>query len=168
MKNEEVSVTAIETTERRFTKPENLRGFWQLIQNLILTKVMVKDCDYKVVCKETIIRRFYKNGLWLTEKIVLDQPEQLLYLNANGMFKFYKAPVLIPPGERRMPLSTLKFYLHNSKEFVCYTKKESFKKIDYRTGKQEVDLKTKKRTSTSALIFYLNGIGLQIESTEDN
>lgn len=68
----------------------------------------------------------------------------------------------------RLHSTTLKFYLHHSKEFVCDTKKESFKKIDYRTGKQENDLGTKKRTSTSALIFYLSGTGLQMEAKEDN
>ena len=165
MEKEKVIKVMIENAERCLSLNENLGSFWKFIQYLIQTKTLKKDCDYKAICKETIIRRFYENGTWMTEEKLFDQPHNFLYLNTSRLFLFYKASFLIQPGEKRMPISTLKFYLHHSPEFVCETKKESFQKIDYRTGKQENDLGLKKRTSTTALIFYLNSTGLQLGTT---
>ncbi|HZK96905.1 MAG TPA: hypothetical protein VFC67_22085 [Prolixibacteraceae bacterium] len=165
IEKENVVKEVIEYIGRCISTDENLSGFWKLIEYLVQTKTLVQNCDYKVLLKETIIRRFFQNGVWMTEEIVLDQPCKLLYFNQNQLVLFYKAKFLIQPGEKRMPISTLKFYLHHSPEFVCETKKESFQKIDYRTGKQENDLGLKKRTSTTALIFYLDSTGLHLGTT---
>ena len=66
-------------------------------------------------------------------------------------------------GDKPLPESTIAYYLKNSPAFICETKKESFKKIDPKSGLQESDDSgAKKRTSTTAMVFYVSKTGLMI------
>ena len=67
-------------------------------------------------------------------------------------------------GEKPLPESTIDHYLHNSKAFICETKKESFRRIDPKTGYQETNGSGEKmRTSTTALVFYYDMLGISID-----
>ena len=79
IEKENIVKEVIEYIGRCISTDENLSGFWKLIEYLVQTKTLVQKCDYKVLLKETIIRRFFQNGVWMTEEIVLDQPYKLLY-----------------------------------------------------------------------------------------
>jgi hypothetical protein len=84
------------------------------------------------------------------------------------VFSLYKAQCL-REGDKPLPESTIEYYLRNSAAFVAETKKESFKKIDPKTGAQEVsESGEKKRTSTTALIFLAEKTGLMLGGTKDD
>jgi hypothetical protein len=71
-------------------------------------------------------------------------------------------------GDKPLPESTVEYYLKNCQAFKFETKKESFKKIDPKTGLQEEKDGEKKRTSTTALVFDLELIpGLNIGDKEE-
>jgi len=170
MENEKVIKDMIETSEERFKKNGNLGDFWRVMQYLVRSNILIEDGDYKVICKDKIIHRYYEHGEWLAKEKLFDQPCRLLYLNTARVHSLYKAHCLILTGQKPMPASTLKFYLTNpgTPELVCETKKESFQKIDPSTGKQECnELGVKKRTSTSALIFEMEKTGLQLGTSFD-
>ena len=128
---------------------------------------MYEDGDYKVVYTETYTRRYYENGQWGKKEERLDNACELFYLTTSRVFSLYKAQCL-REGDKPLPESTIEYYLRNSAAFVCETKKESFKKIDPKTGKQEEsESGEKKRTSTTALIFFAAKTGLMLGSTDN-
>lgn len=147
-------------------KNDDLGNFWKVIQYLISSNVLYEDGDYKVVYDEKVVRKFYENGNWGKETKKLDRAYELLYLTTSRVFSLYKTQCL-REGDKPLPESTIEYYLRNSAAFVCETKKESFKKIDPKTGAQESDdAGAKKRTSTTALIFYVAKTGLMLGATD--
>jgi len=144
-------------------KNDDLGNFWKVIQYLISSNVLFEDGDYKVVYEDKITRRFFENGVWGKETKRLDTASELLYLTTSRVFSLYKTQCL-REGDKPLPESTIAYYLKNSPAFICETKKESFKKIDPKTGQQEENFETKekKRTSTTAMIFDIAKTGLMI------
>ncbi|HZK69847.1 MAG TPA: hypothetical protein VFC36_09695, partial [Paludibacter sp.] len=143
-------------------KNDDLGNFWKSIQFLISSNILYEDGDYKVVYSENVNRRFFENGVWGKEIVKLDNASELLYLTTSRVFSLYKTQCL-REGDKPLPEATIEHYLKNSAAFVCETKKESFKKIDPKTGQQESDeTGAKKRTSTTAMIFYVEKTGLMI------
>ena len=138
------------------------------MQYLISSNVLFEEGDYKLEYKETVIRRYFENGIWGKEEKKLDQATELLYLTTSRVFSLYKTQCL-REGDKPLPESTIEYYLKNCQAFVCETKKESFRKIDPKTGTQEVDDNgSKKRTSTTALIFKMAKTGLMIGAKDDS
>jgi len=148
-------------------KNDDLGNFWKVIQYLISSNVLYEDGDYKVVYEDKITRRYFENGIWRKETKHLEGGAyELLYLTTSRVFSLYKTQCL-REGDKPLPESTIEYYLRNSAAFVCETKKESFKKIDPKTGAQESDDSgAKKRTSTTALIFYVAKTGLMLGATD--
>jgi len=144
-------------------KNDDLGNFWKVIQYLISSNVLFEEGDYKVVYEDKITRRFFENGVWGKETKHLDAASELLYLTTSRVFSLYKTQCL-REGDKPLPESTIAYYLKNSPAFICETKKESFKKIDPKTGQQEENFETKekKRTSTTAMIFDIAKTGLMI------
>jgi len=84
------------------------------------------------------------------------------------VFGFYKTQAL-REGDKPLPDATVVSYLKNSPSNNCDSKKVSFKKIDAKSGYQETDEKgNKKFTSTTAFVFYLNKLNLNIEIEESD
>ena len=149
-------------------KNDDLGNFWKVVQYLISSNVLFEEGDYKLEYKETVIRRYFENGIWGKEEKKLDQATELLYLTTSRVFSLYKTQCL-REGDKPLPESTIEYYLKNCQAFVCETKKESFRKIDPKTGTQEVDDNgSKKRTSTTALIFKMAKTGLMIGAKDDS
>ena len=143
-------------------KNDDLGNFWKVVQYLVSSNILYEDGDYKTMYAEAITRRFYENGAWGKQEIKFAASTQLLYLTTNRVFSLYKAQCL-REGDKPLPESTIEYYLRNSAAFVAETKKESFKKIDPKTGAQEVsESGEKKRTSTTALIFLAEKTGLML------
>jgi hypothetical protein len=76
-------------------------------------------------------------------------------------------------GDKPLPEATIEYYLKNSKAFMFETKKESFKKIDPKTGHQESQMGIvngveqsigKKRTSTTAFVFDYKMLNISVEN----
>ncbi|HZK94476.1 MAG TPA: hypothetical protein VFC67_09730, partial [Prolixibacteraceae bacterium] len=125
-----------------------------------------EEGDYKVVFAESVTRRYFENGLWGKQEIKLPKVKQLFYLTISRVFSLYKTQCL-REGDKPLPESTVEYYLKNSPAFICETKKESFRKMDPKTGAQEKDDNgLLKRTSTTALVFHVDKIGLMLGTVD--
>jgi len=143
-------------------KSDDLGNFWKVVQYLISSNMLFEDGDYKVVHAKSITQQIYVNGGY--DRIVLQFAidKKLIYLTTSRVFSLYKSQCL-KEGDKPLSESTIEYYLRNSPAFVCETKKEGFKKIDPRTGMQEITEKgDKRRTSTTALVFYVEKTGLML------
>lgn len=135
-------------------KNDDLGNFWKIVQYLASSNVLYEQGDYKLIITEKATRRYFENGQWKSEEIKFDKSTQLFYMTTARVFSLYKSQCL-REGDKPLPDSTIEYYLKNSPAFVFETKKESFQKIDPSTGRQEVaEGGEKKRTSTTALVFY--------------
>jgi len=147
-------------------KNDDLGNFWKVVQVLISSNMLFDEGDYKVVCKDRLTRTYFENGVWGKEPVELPGTTELLYLTTSRVFSLYKTQC-IREGDKPLPESTIAYYLKNSPAFICETKKESFKKIDPKTGQQEENWETKekKRTSTTALVFHAAKTGLSFSTS---
>ena len=150
-------------------KNDDLGNFWKVVQYMISSSVLFEDGDYKVIYEDKVIRRYSESGVWKAENIILkDGAKELLYMATSRVFSLYKTQCL-REGDKPLPEATIEYYLKNSSAFICETKKYSFKKINPQTGKQEEsDSGEKKRTSTTALVFYIEKTGILIGDKDGN
>lgn len=143
-------------------KNDDLGNFWKVVQFLASSNQLFEDGDYKLVTADRMTRRYFESGKWQKQEYDFGGPVQLFYLTSSRVFSLYKSQCL-REGDKPLPESTVEYYLRNSPAFVCETKKESFKKIDPKTGLQEqTEDGMKKRTSTTAMVFYYEKLGLSI------
>jgi DNA primase len=160
-------------------KNDDLGHFWKIVAYLASSNLIYDDGDYKLVYTREAGYTKMEEGKWLTQKIQWIEPKNLFYLTTSRVFSMYKSQCL-REGDKPLPEATIEYYLKNSKAFLFETKKESFKKIDPRTGQQEVITweetgpdnekitKTKKkRTSTTAFVFDYNMLNISIETGGD-
>ena len=159
-------------------KNDDLGTFWKTVQYLIASNILIEGGDYKTGYTNKLVWRKgnqpgdHETMRWMEGKNVL-------WLNMQRVFSLYKSQAG-REGDKPLPESTVEYYLKNSKAFICETKKESFKKIDPKTGLQEVRKETAKdhfgvelivekkmRTSTTALVFDLDMLNLNV-AVEDN
>ncbi|MBV5334211.1 MAG: DNA primase [Sulfuricurvum sp.] len=163
-------------------KNDDLGHFWKIVGYLAGSNMIYDDGDYKLIYTNEVTRRWMDGGVWKSDKIVYQQPKQLFYLTTSRVFNLYKVQCQ-RESDKALPESTIEYYLRNSKAFLFETKKESFKKIDPRTGQQEtiayeetvpygekIQKTKKKRTSTTAFVFdySLLNISIETESNEPN
>ncbi|MCT4643883.1 MAG: DNA primase [Carboxylicivirga sp.] len=142
---------------------DDLGIFWKTVQYLISSNMLYEEGDYRVVYTEKVTRTFYENGKWQKSDIVLKEAQNVLYLSVSRVFGLYKSQAL-REGDKPLPDATVEYYLRNSSTFICDSKKVSFKKIDAKTGMQEYDSNgSKKFTSTTAFIFYLDQLNLNVD-----
>ena len=160
-------------------KNDDLGHFWKIVAYLASSNLIYDDGDYKLVYTKEAGYTKMEDGRWQTQKIQWIEPKNLFYLTTSRVFSMYKSQCL-REGDKPLPEATIEYYLKNSKAFLFETKKESFKKIDPRTGQQEVITweetgpdnekitKTrKKRTSTTAFIFDYTMLNISIETGGD-
>lgn len=142
-------------------KNDDIGQFWKKVEMLAMSKQIYNEGDYKIRYLDIVTRKFY-DVKWREEKIKIEK-QKVLFLTTSRLFSLYKQ-VSIREGEKPLPESTIDHYLHNSKAFICETKKESFRRMDPKTGAQETNMSGEKmRTSTTALVFYYDMIGINIE-----
>jgi DNA primase len=145
---------------------DDLGIFWKTVQYLISSNMLFEGGDYKVVYVDKITRTYKENGEWKKSDISFPEPQQVLYMSISRVFGLYKAQAL-REGDKPLPDATVEYYLKNSPSYICDTKKVSFKKIDAKSGMQEYDEKgNKKFTSTTAFVFYLDKLNLNIEQID--
>jgi hypothetical protein len=143
-------------------KNDDLGNFWKVVEYMASSNLLYEFGDYKLIITREATRRYFDAGLWKSEEFKFTEPTQLLYLTTSRVFSLYKAQCL-REGDKPLPESTIEYYLKNSPAFVFETKKESFQKIDPKTGKQETtDAGEKKRTSTTALVFRYDKLNINI------
>ena len=143
-------------------KSDDVGNFWKVVQYLISSNMLFEDGDYKVVYASAITQLTYENGRYAKSVMKFPVQEELLYITTSRVFSLYKSQCL-KEGDKPLSESTIENYLRNSPAFICETKKEGFKKIDPRTGFQETSENgERKRTSTTALIFYAKKTGLML------
>jgi len=147
---------------REMKKNDDLGNFWKVVEYMASSNLLYEFGDYKLIITREATRRYFDAGLWKSEEFKFTEPTQLLYLTTSRVFSLYKAQCL-REGDKPLPESTIEYYLKNSPAFVFETKKESFQKIDPKTGKQETtDAGEKKRTSTTALVFRYDKLNINI------
>jgi len=143
-------------------KSDDVGNFWKVVQYLISSNMLFEDGDYKVVYASAITQLTYENGRYAKSVIKFPAQEELLYITTSRVFSLYKSQCL-KEGDKPLSESTIENYLRISPAFICETKKEGFKKIDPRTGFQEISENgERKRTSTTSLIFYAKKTGLML------
>lgn len=148
-------------------KNDDLGNFWKVVQFLASSNMLIEEGDFKLRTSNKLTKKFFENGKWDNEVIIFPEPIQFFYLTTSRVFSLYKAQCL-REGDKPMPESTIEYYLKNSPAFICETKKESFQKIDPKTMKQEeAETGEKKRTSTTALVFNFEKLGLAIGGGDD-
>lgn len=169
-KNELVKygVKLMTTHNSAFKSNDDLGNFWKVVQYLISSNILIEGGDYKVKYTNNFNQHYFENGKWCQQEVLLEQPKRLFYITTSRLFSLYKSQCL-REGDKPMPESTIEFYLRNSPAFECETKKESFKKIDPKTNLQESNEDgSKKRTSTTALVFDIEKTGLSIGETDSS
>lgn len=151
---------------REGERNDDLGRFWKTIQYLATSNVLYDGGDYKFKFENKIVKSYMEGGNWEKEVINFVEPLTLFYLNPSRAINLYRTQVL-REGVQPLPESTILSYLRNSKAFICETKKETFKKIDPKTGLQESRDGNKLRTSTSALIFNYSKLPLSIQTESE-
>jgi len=149
------------------SKNDDLGQFWKKVEMLANSNLIFEGGDYKISHTDNVI---YRHGIRKDEKktIQFTELKKVLYITTSRIFSLYKR-YCNQEGEKPLPESTVQYYLENSKAYICTTKKEPFKKIDPKTGIQETDENNnKKRTSTTALVFHYDKVGIDIERESDN
>ena len=148
-------------------KNDDLGHFWKIVSYLASSNLIFEDGDYKLVYAKEAGYCKMEEGKWTTQKIQWIEPKNLLYLTTSRVFNLYKVQCG-RENDKPLPESTIEYYLRNSKAFLFETKKESFKKIDPRTGAQEKnELGKNKRTSTTAFVFDYSLLNISIETGGD-
>lgn len=148
-------------------KNDDLGNFWKIVQYMASSNMLFEQGDYKLVLTTRAVRRYFEAGQWKSQEYTFDRPTQLFYMTTTRVFSLYKAQCL-REGDKPLPDSTIEYYLKNSGAFVFETKKESFQKIDPKTGMQEIaEGGDKKRTSTTALVFYYEKLNITLENDGD-
>ncbi len=159
-------VKMMTTQNKEIARNDDLGVFWKTVQYLISSNMLFEGGDYKVMYMDRINRTFKQNGEWQKSEIILSEPQDILLLSVSRVFGLYKSQAL-REGDKPLPEATVEYYLKNSPSFICDTKKVSFKKIDAKTGYQEIDDQgNKKFTSTTAFVFYLDQLNLNLESAK--
>jgi DNA primase len=149
-------------------KNDDLGHFWKIVEYLAGSNLIFEDGDYKLAYANRVTRRYMDGGDWKSDTIVYPEPKQLFYLTTARVFSMYKSQCL-REGDKPMPEATIEYYLKNSKAFLFETKKESFKKIDPKTGKQETTEDGKhKRTSTTAFVFDYSLLNISVETGHES
>jgi DNA primase catalytic core len=150
---------------RETKKNDDLGNFWKVVQYLVSSGVMFEGGDYKIATAGECKRRYFDKE-WKSETIPFPKETRMFYMTTNRVFSLYKERCL-REGDKPMPESTVEYYLKNSPAFICVAQKENFKKFDIKTGRQEEgEDGSKKHTSTTALVFNLDMIGLSIGDAE--
>jgi DNA primase catalytic core len=150
------------TQNSETAKNDDLGIFWKTVQYLISSNILFQEGDYRVVYADKITHTFKENGEWKKSEIILPNPQNILYLSVSRVFGLYKSQAL-REGDKPLPDATVEYYLKNSPAFICDTKKVYFKKFDAKNGYPELDEKgNKKFTYTSAFVFYLDKLNLNI------
>ena len=145
---------------------DDLGVFWKTVQYLISSNMLFEDGDYKVLYTDRFTRTFKENNQWQKSEIILNEPQNVLFLSVSRVFGLYKTQAL-REGDKPLPEATVEYYLKNSPAFITDSKKVSFTKIDTKHGIPEYDEKgNKKYTSTTALIFYLDQLNLSVDRPE--
>ena len=160
-------------------KNDDLGHFWKIVSYMASSNLIYDEGDYKLRYAKEANYIKMETGKWQTQKIQWIEPKNLFYLTTSRVFNMYKSQCL-REGDKPLPESTIEYYLRNSKAFLFETKKESFKKIDPRTGLQETEalekigaygekiVDTKKtRTSTTAFVFDYDLLNISIETGGD-
>ncbi|MBN2730595.1 MAG: hypothetical protein JXR53_15330, partial [Bacteroidales bacterium] len=141
---------------------DDLGIFWKTVQYLISSNMLFQEGDYRVVYADKITHTFKENSEWKRSEIILSEPQNILYLSVSRVFGLYKTQAL-REGDKPLPDATVEYYLKNSPAFICDTKKVYFRKFDGKSGMQEYDENgNKKFTYTSAYVFYLDKLNLNI------
>jgi hypothetical protein len=151
-------------------KNDDLGNFWKIVQYMASSNVLFEQGDYKLIITTKATRRYFEAGQWKSEEFNFDKPTQLFYMTTTRVFSLYKSQCL-REGDKPLPDSTIEYYLKNSPAFIFETKKESFQKIDPKTGVQETaEGGEKKRTSTTALVFHYERLNITIvnDAGEEN
>lgn len=157
-------------------KNDDLGHFWKIVEYLAGSNLLFDGGDYKLAYVTNVKRKYMEGGVWTEDTIVYQEPKRLFYLTLSRVFSLYKSQCL-REGDKPMPEATIEYYLKNSKAFLFETKKESFKKIDPKTGQQEVirgivndveQIVGKKRTSTTAFVFDYDLLNVSIETGNED
>lgn len=147
-------------------KNDDLGQFWSKVEMLANSNLIFEGGDFKIVYTDTVTHR-YGNKTGEVQQVEWNEPKYILYLTTSRVFSLYKKHSN-QEGEKPLPESTVQYYLENSKAYLFTTKKEPFKKIDPKTGMQEHDTEgRKKRTSTTAMAFDYEKVGIDIRREED-
>jgi DNA primase catalytic core len=156
-------------------KNDDLGSFWKIVQYMVASNILIEGGDFKTAYTNKVTwRKGIQKGD--AETVTWMEGKNIFWLNMQRVFNLYKNQVL-REGDKPLPESTVEYYLKNSKAFQFETKKESFKKIDPKTGLQEVrkvkdkdgfDIERKMRTSTTALVFDIDLLNLNIAVDDDD
>jgi len=145
-------------------KNDDLGHFWKVVGYLASSNLIFEGGDYKLREDDKVKRIWMEGAEWKKDTIQYLKPKKLFYLTTARVFSLYKSQCL-REGDKPLPESTIEYYLKNSKAFLFETKKESFNKIDPRTGTQEkTEEGKKKRTSTTAFVFDYDLLNISVET----
>lgn len=179
-----IAVELMITQNAEVKKSDDLGTFWKVVQFLISSNLLYDGGDYKTAYVNMVNRRYMEDGKWRTDHVEWAEAKNVFWLTTSRVFGLYKQQCQ-RQGDKPLPESTVEYYLKNSKAFLFETKKESFIKVDPKTGMQEVkkektgekdefgvpiEKERKLRTSTTALLFDLDllpdRLGLERDGAE--
>lgn len=143
-------------------KDNEVNTFWDIFSFLAQDGQIEEGYDYKIM---------YENHL-KTNKVDIQQPIQVLAINKTRILQLYNKHCNTTK-QKALPLSTLKFYLQNSPEYLG----EKVMKIKQRTDHlierkalvaDEYGITSVKTISTRLDCFAMEKLGIDIETFDDN
>lgn len=161
-----IAVKYMKIQNAEIKRNDDLGAFWKIVQYLITSDLLLDGGDYKTMSTSHITWKKTNNPKenqtleWIAEK-------NLIFLTTSRIFSLYKNQVL-KEGDKPLPTSTIEHYLRHSPAFICETKKEGFKKINLQTGKQETRDGNKLRTSTTAFVFDLDLLSIDLATDKED
>lgn len=148
-------------TQNAETKRNNeLSNFWSLVEYLVKDGLIENEVDF-------FVQRVTFLNTEKIKKAQFSEPKQILILNHTKVFQLYRKHGRIT-SDKILPISTLQYYLMNSKEYLGTKKSVAFKNRDaYTRGFLEEHDKAgnlKKRYQvTNAYIFDYEPLGISID-----
>jgi len=136
-----------------------LSNFWALIEYLVKDGLLENEVDFHVKTLKTI-KTDRAEPKW-------KEPREVLILNHTKTFQLYRKHGKIST-DKILPISTIQYYLTNSKEFIGIKKSQAFKNRDLNTRRlsEEFDSKTntykKLYQITNAYVFDYAPLNISI------
>ncbi len=139
------------------TKRNNeLSNFWGIVEYLVKDGLLMNEIDFYVKIVNSI----------KTDKVNIEKFEvvkKVLILNHTKTFQLYRKHGKVA-SDKILPISTIQYYLQNSKEFMGIKRSVAFKNSSMISN----DLVEKKYQVTNAYVFDYEMLGISIDYISSN
>lgn len=177
----ELTAQLMQKQNNAIKKNSEIATFWKKIEMMVHSGDLIFESDFKIVEKNKFKCKYFSEGTEKTDTTEWNEPKKLLILQRGTPISKYQK-IMRQEGNHPLPESTINSYLENDKAFICATRKQTFKKIDPKTGIQQTTIKKtfnpqgeeisseekKLYSCTSAFVFDYSKLNIDLEIEHEN